>query len=294
MIKKISDILKDKERTYSFEFFPPKTERGRNKLFKAIKKLKEFNPDFVSVTYGTSGSKKELTMSIVDAIQKRFDMPAMHHLTCIDHSIDKLKSILEQMQSKEIRNVLALYGDIPEGIDNFKQPPELLSYCFQLCQLLRSYDDFFSVGVAGFPEGHVDAPDKETDLKYLKIKLDSGGQFVITQFFFDNADYFDYVERARDMGITQKIIPGVLPITNYKKLLEISERCGATVTEEVHKIFKPLANDKEAMHEKGIDFAVKQCRELLEGGACGLHFFTFNKLDPTREILNQIKPKLTE
>jgi methylenetetrahydrofolate reductase (NADPH) len=287
MTKKISDILKQKKRTFSFEFFPPKTKKGKDSLFKTIEGLMKFNPDFFSVTYGAGGAKKELTMNIVDQIQRTFGTPTIHHLTCIGHSVDELKSIIEQMRGKQIRNVLALYGDIPEGIKS-KEPSDSLSYCFQLCQLLRSYDDYFSVGVAGFPEGHVDAPNKETDLKYLKIKLDSGGQFVITQFFFSNADYFDYLKRAKELGIQKRIIPGIFPITDYKKLLKISRDCGATVTENVRKVFEPITDKREKTYREGINFALKQCRQLLAQGVGGLHFFTFNKLEPTREILDKL------
>ena len=288
MVKKISDILREKERVYSFEFFPPKTEKARKNLFETVRLLKELNPDFVSVTYGAGGSKRELTMETADEIQKRFEIPTMHHLSCIGHSIYELKEIINEMQERDIRNVLALYGDIPEGVTEFRPPADALSYCYQLCQLLRSYDDYFSVGVAGFPEGHVDTPDKETDLKYLKIKLDSGGQFVITQFFFDNKDYFDYVNRAREIGVTEKIIPGILPIIDYEKMLKFSEKMGATVTDEVHQIFKPIKDDKEATYKAAVEFAVNQCRELLKNGAPGIHFFTLNKVEPTREILKRL------
>lgn len=289
MIRKIADILKEKEQTYSFEFFPPKTPKGRQRLPEVASAFKDLGPDWFSVTYGAGGSTRELTMDIVDDFQKRFGVPTMHHLTCVGHSKAELEAIIDEMKKKNIRNILALRGDPPEGTEHWETAPGGLEYCYQLIELIRSHGDFFSIGVAGFPEGHICAPDKETDLKYLKIKLDAGGDFVITQLFFDNKDYFEYVDRVRKMGITVRIIPGILPITNYQKLLDFCGKCGATITQRVYDIFRPLDGNDEATYQEGVKFAVEQCNELLEGGAPGLHFYTLNKLDPTREILDKIK-----
>jgi len=289
MIRKISDIFREKERTYSFEFFPPKTEKGRGKLFETANILSDLKPDFFSVTYGAGGSSRELTMDIVDQLQKRFGIPTMHHFTCIGHSQAELRTIIEEMKERSICNVLALRGDAPEGMEHWQPSPDGLEYCYQLIELIRSYDNFFSIGVAGFPEGHIDCPDKETDSKYLKIKVDAGGEFVITQLFFDNKDYFEYVERIRKIGVTVRIIPGILLITDYQQLLRFCNTCGATIPQQVHDIFRPLDGNDEATYQAGIQFAVKQCSELLEGGAPGLHFFTLNKVDPVREVLNRIK-----
>ncbi|MCK5306656.1 MAG: methylenetetrahydrofolate reductase [Candidatus Omnitrophica bacterium] len=289
MIKKISDILKKKERTLSFEFFPPKTQKGRLKLFETVLLLKDLQPDFVSVTYGAGGNTRELTLDVVCELEKRFGLSVMHHLTCIGHSLGEIEKIISQMREKGICNVLALYGDIP--LDEAMPSLALgeLKYCYQLCRLLRSYGDYFSIGVAGFPEGHINSPDKETDIKHLKAKLTSGGEFVITQLFFDNNDYFDYVKKIRKAGIAAKVIPGVLPITDYYKLLNFCQRCGAGVPELVHRLFKPIADNKETVYKKGVEFTLKQCRQLLAGGAPGLHFFTLNKADPAREIVNELR-----
>ena len=289
MIRKISDILREKKRTYSFEFFPPKTQRGREKLRETTNILKELEPDWFTVTYGAGGTTRELTMDIVDDLQKRFQIPTMHHLTCVGHSKAELKAIIEKMKEKNICNILALRGDPPQGIDHWEPAPDGLEYCYQLIELIRSYGSFFSIGVAGFPEGHIDCPDKETDSRYLKIKIDTGGEFIITQLFFNNKDYFEYLERVRKIGVTVRIIPGIIPITDYQQLLRFCQTCGATIPQQVHEIFKPLDGDAEATYKAGVQFAVKQCNELLEGGAPGLHFFTLNKVDPTREILNKIK-----
>lgn len=289
MVKRIRDILNEKELTYSIEFFPPKTKKGNDNLFETARMFKELEPDWFAVTYGAGGSTKELTMDIVDELQKRFEIPTMHHLTCIGHSKAELRAIIEEMKRRSICNILALRGDPPKDIDHWEPPADRLDYAYQLCKLIRSYDSFFSIGVAGFPEGHITCPDKETDSKYLKIKIDAGGEFVITQIFFDNKDYFEYLERTKKIGITVRIIPGILPITNYQTLVKFCKTCGATISQRVHDIFKPLDGNDKATYDAGVQFTVEQCSELLEGGAPGLHFFALNKLDPTREILNRIK-----
>ncbi len=289
MIRKISDILKEKERTYSFELFPPKTQRGRENLPGIASTLKELEPDWFAVTYGAGGSTSELTMDIVDELQQRFQIPIMHHFTCVGHSKAELEAILQKMRAKNICNILALRGDAPEGVEHWEPAPDGLEYCYQLIELIRSDDNFFSIGVAGFPEGHIDCPDKETDSRYLKVKLDAGGEFVITQLFFNNDDYFDYVQRVRKIGVTERIIPGIIPITNYQQLLRFCKTCGATIPQRVHDIFKPLDGDTEATYQAGVEFVVEQCNQLLSGGAPGLHFYTLNRVEPTREILSKIK-----
>jgi methylenetetrahydrofolate reductase (NADPH) len=291
MIRRIRDILNEKELTYSFEFFPPKTKKGNDNLFETARMLKELEPDWFAVTYGAGGSTRESTMDLVDELQKRFEIPTMHHLTCISHSKAELRTIIEKMKERGICNVLALRGDPPQDAGHWEPAPGGLEYAYQLCKLIRSYDTFFSIGVAGFPEGHIDCPDKETDSKYLKIKIDAGGEFVITQLFFDNKNYFEYLERTKKIGITVRIIPGILPITNYQTLVRFCKTCGATIPHRVHDIFKPLDGDDEATYNAGVQFAVEQCNQLLEDGAPGLHFFTLNKVDPTREILNKIKQR---
>lgn len=290
MSRKITDIFKEMEKTFSFEFFPPKTAEGVNNLYKNIEELNKLGPDFVSVTYGAGGSTRGTTMDICTEIQKRFGLSVMHHLTCVGHSQSELRSILEQMKLNDIKNILALRGDPPKGIEKWEPAPDGLEFCYQLNDLIRDmYGDFFSIGVAGFPEGHIDCPDKKTDTRYLKIKIDHGGEFVVTQLFFDNALYSEYIARLKKAGVDIRVIPGIIPVTNYDALLKFCSICGATVTEEIHDIFKPLRHDNEATAEAGIEFAVRQCRDLLDRGAPGLHFFTLNKVEPVREIWKRLK-----
>lgn len=289
MIRKITDIVKEKGRTYSFEFFPPKTEKGREKLPETAKAFAELGADWFSVTYGAGGSTRGITMDIVDELQKQLEVPVMHHFTCVGHSQEELKIILGEMKKRNICNILALRGDAPEGEEFWTPAEDGLEYCYQLAELIRSYGESFSIGVAGFPEGHIDCPDKETDSKYLKIKIDAGAEFVITQLFFDNKDYFEYLERTKAVGVNVPIFPGIIPITNYQTLLRFCDICGATISPRVHDIFKPLENDAEATYKAGIEFTVRQCNDLLAGGAPGLHFYSLNKIEPTREILSRIQ-----
>jgi len=289
MIRKISDILKEKKLTYSYEFFPPKTEKGRKKLPEVAKVFADLGADWFSVTYGAGGSTREATMEIVDELQKKFNVPVMHHFTCVGHSREELKNILEKMKKRNIRNILALRGDAPEGEEFWTPAEDGLEYCYQLIELIREHGDFFSIGVAGFPEGHIHCPDKATDSKYLKIKIDAGGEFVITQLFFDNKDYFEYLERIRKIGVNVRVLPGIITITDYKILLKFCGTCGATIPKKVHDIFKPLDGNSEATYKAGVEFAVEQCKELLDGGAPGLHFYSLNKVEPTREVLSKVR-----
>ncbi len=289
MIRKIADILKEKERTYSFEFFSPKTDKGRDSLLSTAAVFSELGQDWFSVTYGAGGTTRDTTTGMVERLQRQFGVPVMHHLTCVGHSPAELRSILAELKEKGIPNVLALHGDPPQDVENWTPSPDAFDYCYQLIGLIRSFDGFFSIGVAGFPEGHIDCPDRDTDAGYLKLKLEAGGEFVITQLFFDNRDYIEYLARLRKIGVTVPMIPGILPITDYQKLLKFCGTCGATVPQRVHDIFRPLAGDSQATVEAGIDFAVAQCNELLAGGAPGLHFYTLNRIEPTRRILTAIK-----
>ncbi len=289
MIKKITDIFKEKDKTFSFEFFPPKTPKGIENLYKTVEELNKLGPDFVSVTYGAGGSTRGTTMDICVEIQKRFGLTVMHHLTCVGHSQAELKAILDKIKANNIKNILALRGDPPSGVEKWEPAPDGLEYCYQLNDLIRdNYKDFFSIGVAGFPEGHIHCPDKETDTRYLKIKIEHGGEFIITQLIFDNTIYSEYLKRLRNERVNVRVLPGILPITSYEGLLKFCNICGATITQEVHDIFKSLSNDNEATRKAGIELAVKQCQNLLDRGAPGLHFFTLNKIEPTKEIWKRL------
>jgi methylenetetrahydrofolate reductase (NADPH) len=289
-MKKITDLFKTKDRTYSFELFPPKTEEGYQKLLGTIEQLASLKPDFISCTYGAGGGSRDKTFDIVDLIQRRHACIGVAHLTCVLHTKEEIKNILTNIKSRGISNILALRGDPPKDNPDWTPGPDNFKYSSELCEFTRQhFGDHFGIGVAGFPEGHLLCRDRERDAQYLKIKTDSGADFVITQLFFNNQDYFDYVKRLRKLGVTARVLPGILPITDYSGLLRFCALCGATVTDEVKKIFEPIQADKEKTLAAGIQFAVKQCRELLDGGAPGIHFYALNKLHPVDTILSQVR-----
>jgi methylenetetrahydrofolate reductase (NADPH) len=286
----IKDIFAQKRLTFSFELFPPKTEEGYVKLLNTIHELGSLSPDFISCTYGAGGGNRDKTLDIVQHIQNHHQIAAVAHLTCVLHTKNEIKDILNQMKRRGIRNILALRGDPPRenpdwtpGKDNFKYSYELVAFTRE------HFKDLFTIGVAGFPEGHVLCRDRELDAQYLKNKIDRGADYVITQLFFNNQDYFDYVARLKKLGVTARIIPGVLPITDYPALVRFCAMCGASVPQAVHDIFKPIAEDKEKTYKAGIDFCLKQCRELLSIGAPGIHFYSLNKSHPVDVIIKSLR-----
>jgi methylenetetrahydrofolate reductase (NADPH) len=286
----ITEIFSKKPRTFSCELFPPKTEQGYTNLIKTIDELAVLKPDFISCTYGAGGGSRDKTIDIVEHIQNKKHIAGLAHLTCVLHTKDEIKAILDNMHNRGIHNVLALRGDPPLDRPDW-QPTEInFKYSSALCAFIRkNFNNTVSIGVAGFPEGHVLCKDREKDADFLKLKIDCGADFVITQLFFNNQDYFSYVKRLRQRGVTKRIIPGILSITNYPSLVKFSQLCGATLTPEVKSIFEPIQDNPEETLKAGIQFAIRQCRELLEGGAPGIHFYCLNKLHPTDEILSAIR-----
>jgi len=283
-------MTSDQKLTFSLELFPPKTEEGYKKLLATIPLLCALGPDFISCTYGAGGGSREKTLDIVEHIQNHYHVPSIAHLTCVLHTKKELGAILSEMKRRGIARVLALRGDAPKdnpdwtpGADNFKYSWELVAF------IREHFGEHFSIGVAGFPEGHVLCRDRELDARYLKNKFDKGADYVITQLFFNNQDYFDYVARLRKLGVTNRVIPGILPITDYPALVRFCGMCGASIPEEVHNIFKPLANDPEKTLTAGINFCLKQCRDLIRGGAPGLHFYALNKVHPVDVIIKELK-----
>ena len=289
-MKKIADIIKEKKHVYSFELFPPKTEQGYQNLLQTIDELANLKPDFISCTYGAGGGSRDKTFEIIEHIQSKHKIVGLAHLTCVLHTKEEILHILQDAKRRGIQNILALRGDPPQSDPNWKPGVDNFKYSSELCNFIQhNFGEHFSIGVAGFPEGHVLCKDREKDAQYLKIKIDNGADFVITQLFFDNRDYFEYVQRLKKLGVNAAIIPGILPITDYQALLRFTTLCGATVSAEVRKIFEPIQNDKESVIKAGIDFAIKQSRELLSHGAPGLHFYCLNKIYPSSVILNEVR-----
>jgi methylenetetrahydrofolate reductase (NADPH) len=273
---------------FSFEFFPPKTEEGLQHLFEAVAELRHLRPDFVSVTYGAGGTTAHKTIEIVSRIKEDYGIEAMPHFTCVGSTVEQLRETLGAMEEAGVDNVLALRGDPPAGQEEWTKTPGGLEYSRELVELIRAGYPF-SIGAACFPETHIHATSAEDDLYYLKEKVDAGAQFLITQLFFDNALYFDFVRRARDVGIEAPIVPGIMPITNVRQLERMTSLCGATIPARLRRELVTRADDPDAVGDFGVAYATMQCAELLRGGAPGIHFYTLNRSPATRAILSALK-----
>jgi methylenetetrahydrofolate reductase (NADPH) len=286
---RIDELLAQQHRpVFSFEFFPPKTEDGLRNLFDAVGELRSLRPDFVSVTYGAGGSTAHKTIEIVSRIKEEYGIEAMAHFTCVGSTVEQLRETLDEMAAVGVDNVLALRGDPPPGQEEWTKTEGGLEYSRELVELIRS-GYAFSIGAACFPETHIHATSAEDDLYYLKEKVDAGAQFLITQLFFDNALYFDFVRRARDVGIEVPIVPGIMPITNVKQLERMTSLCGATIPSRLRRELISRADQPDAVGDFGVAYATMQCAELLRGGAPGIHFYTLNRSPATRAILSALK-----
>ena len=234
-----------------------------------------------------AASTSKSTLEIIATLNERLDLTCMHHLTLVGQTKEALVEVIQEIKDAGIRNILALRGDpTPEMGDTFQKVNGGLEYCYELIDLIREVGgDYFSIGVAGFPEGkHPDTPTKELDTEYLKVKLDHDADFVVTQFFFENDVYSEYLDRTARAGITARIVPGVLPVTDYGKLLSFASRCGAYICQEVHNRFSPIRDHPEMIVKQGIDYAVAQCQDLLHRGAPGIHFYCLNQVEPVQTI----------
>ncbi len=276
------------EPVFSFEFFPPKTPDGEANLFRALEDLARMRPDYVSVTYGAGGSTRDKTIEVVSRIREEFDLEAMAHFTCVSATETELRTTLDELQRRGIENVLALRGDPPQGQEAWTKTEGGLEYSRELVALIdRDYD--FSIGAACFPETHIHATDTESDLRYLKEKVDAGARFLITQLFFDNAYFDDFVARARDIGIDVPIVAGIMPITNVGQIARITSLCGSVIPEGLQEQLDARADDPQAVTEFGVAYATLQCADLLAKGAPGVHFYTLNRSPATRAILSALR-----
>lgn len=285
---KIAQLLREGKQVFSFEFFPPKTEEGENKLFETIENLRELGPAFVSVTYGAGGSTREKTADWVIRIKKELGIEAMAHLTCVGTSYDNLRFLLDKLQENGIENVLALRGDFPANPNKGDDFPQCYLHANELIKYIHNNYDF-SIGAAAFPEGHLESPTIESDTNYMKLKASSGADFFITQLFFDNKYYFDLLNRAVKAGINKPIIPGIMPITSADQIERFTSLCGATIPEYLKEKIMENKNDANSVMKIGIDYATEQCRELLSKGVRGIHFYTLNRSSATRTILRNLK-----
>lgn len=287
---KISELYKTKKRVFSFEFFPPKTEDGEKKLFETVRELKELHPSFISVTYGAMGGTRTGTLGTTTRIKTDYGLEAACHLTCLAHTKPEIESILEELVQKGIENIVALRGDILPGTE-FKPIPDGFRYGADLVRFIRKHPKFsnqFSLAVAGYPEGHVECKDRKKDLERLKQKVDEGADVIITQLFFGNDDFFDFVDRARKIGIKQPIVPGIMPVTNGPQIQRFAKMCGSVIPTELEKKIVEYGEDQKSVEQYGIEYAIHQCRELLANGVPGFHFYTLNKSRATSEIYRNL------
>jgi methylenetetrahydrofolate reductase (NADPH) len=277
------------EPCFSFEYFPPKSAEGVASLFETVEALRDLEPTYCSVTYGAGGATRQGTVEIAGEIKRRFGIETMAHLSCVGETIEGLSEVLDRIEAAGLENVLALRGDPPRGETEFRPPPGGLTSATELAGFISARHRGFAIAGACFPEVHPEAPSLEADLAYLRTKLEAGTSFLITQLFFENQIFFDWLAEARRAGIDVPIIPGIMPITSYAQIRRFCEICDATIPEPLAQAMESLGGDPKAELELGIAYAARQCEELLAAGVPGLHFYTLNRAPATRAILGALR-----
>lgn len=289
---KIIDTLQSGRRTVSFEFFPPKSDEGFEELFRTIEALRPLKPDYVSVTYGAGGSTRRKTVDLVTRIKNEIGIEAMAHLTCVGSTREQIAEILETLNQGGIQNVLPLRGDPPKGDPEFKPTPGGFSYANELVEYIRGGGHSFCLAGACYPEKHPDAPSAEADLDNLKRKVDAGVDFLITNVFFGNDDFYRFRDQAVAAGISIPIVAGIMPIRNVKGIKRFTQICGASIPPGLLAKIEAVEDDDEAVAQIGMLHAVRQCEALLDQGVAGLHFYTLNRSTATRAIVQEVKSRL--
>ena len=286
---KVIDLWKsDQKPTISFELFPARSDKGAETLEKTIDQLVALNPDFVSVTFGAGGSTREGSRQLIQKLKHEKGLDILAYFACFGLSPEEINSVLDSYQAIGVESLLAVRGDAPRE-EPFEPHPDSLPYASDLVAFIRQRYAF-CLGVAAYPEGHIDAPDRKKDLEYLKLKVDQGGEYIITNYFYDTRYFFDFVDRCRGIGIEVPIVPGIMPIYSIKMLEMLAGMCGATITEDVHEGLASLEEgDKDALIAFGIEFAYRQCAELLQAGVPGLHIYTMDRSASTVGLVNQLR-----
>lgn len=281
---KICDKLNVKKRVLSFEFFPPKKVENEHILFETLDELINFNPDFVSITYGAGGSTKDKTLEWTLKIKNDYKLTVMMHLTCITSDKEEIDELLDNLKKNGIENILALRGDIPKDGLNYHISNDF-KYASDLVGFIKKKD--FCIGVAGYPEGHLEAKSIEEDILNLKKKIKAGGDFIITQLFFDNRLFYRYLELLDKNGINTPVLAGIMPITSFAQVDKFRKMCGVYIPEKFISIIAD--KDDDYVFNAGVEYTIKQCEDLLSNGVKGLHFYTLNKSEATKKILNNLK-----
>ena len=280
---KIRDILK-KKRTLSYEFYPPKEVEGIPAVLRAINRLKIFRPDYISVTYGAGGTTRALTEEIVGRVKRETDLLPMAHLTCVGQTREEIHDVLTRLEAADIENVIALRGDPPRGETRFVPVSGGFSHATDLIEYIRG-DFHFGIAAACYPESHTESTDLNADLDYTKRKVEAGAEFLITQLFYDNAYFFDFLDKARRAGIDVPILAGVLPILNTAQIRRFAALCGATIPHELDKRLERFVDDDDAARELGIECATEQVRDLWDSGVEGVHFYALNRSHSISKVL---------
>src|SRR5499427_5712678 len=292
----ITDIMRRQCPTFSFEFFPPKTPEAADTLYRTIRDLESYGPDFVSVTYGAGGATRELTHDLVERIQNTTKLDPIPHLTCVCHNEQEIEAILLRYAKSAIGNILALGGDRPAGMA-YDKSRDSFQHAIDLVRFVRRFNESgahpdrrgFGIGVAGFPEGHPAMPNRLLEMDYFKAKVDAGADYIVTQLFFDNRDFFDFRERCQLAGVHIPIIAGIMPITSISGLKRIAELAGGTrFPAKLLRVLQPCQNDPQMVRSVGIQYALEQCHDLLANDVAGIHFYTLNRSDATRMIFDSL------
>jgi len=273
----------------SFELFPPKTQPGEEALFRHLDELVKFAPSYVTCTYGAGGSTRDKTLDIVTAVKQRYGCPVATHLTCVGATVEQLRGYLTDAAARGIDYVVALRGDPPSGEAMFRPVEGGLSHANELVELIRREFPRFGIAVAGYPETHQEAPSPQDDLRNLKRKVDAGGEVVITQLFYDNADFFRFRERCAAAGIDVPIVPGILPVTNFAQIQRITSLCGARLPEPFVDELRSCGDDEQRQFDAGVARAVAQVQELVDAGVPGIHFYVLNKSQATSRVLSEVR-----
>jgi methylenetetrahydrofolate reductase (NADPH) len=286
---RIIDKFSPEKPAFSMEFFVPKTPGGWRTLWRTVENLREFEPTYVSVTYGAMGAQRGPAIETVLQLKHEHGLEAMAHITCVDHTRDELHGLLDQLRDGGVENVIALRGDPRPGQDHFEPLPGGLANATEFIRFIEDEGYPFCIAAAAYPEMHPESADRAFDLANLQAKLAAGASFLVTQLFFDNAFYWDFVRRARAAGISVPIVPGIMPITNVSQIERFTQMCGASIPASLRDLLAGVRDDDAAVTAIGIEWARDQCRALLEGGAPGLHFYTLNRSHSTREILGLLR-----
>jgi len=273
----------------SFELFPPKSDKAEAELFENLARLMMFRPDFVTCTYGAGGSTREKTLDVIARVRREYGCPVASHLTCVGSTRDQLRAYLREAGNRGVENLVALRGDPPKGQTTFQAVEGGLRYANELVEMVKAEFPQFGIAVAGYPETHQEAPSPEIDLQNLVRKVQAGADAVVTQLFYDNADFFRFRERYQAAGLTVPLVPGILPITNFAQIQRITSLCGAKLPAELAAAMAARADDAAGQFELGVEFALQQVQELVDAGVPGVHFYVLNKSPATARVLSELR-----